>query len=165
MSAFLKTGVTMMLVWALLAPPAALAGEAQGANTWTGVIALKPGDSVFVQTARKKTLAPLKEVNPELISLETRKGVVSFRQPEVLQVRYISPRANTYRKIATGMFIGVLGLAAVDLALTAKAASDVRSGKDTKIYAVGLLPVAGAAGAGIVFLIKGKGKKVYSVER
>jgi hypothetical protein len=161
----IRTSVAVALVSVLLAQaPSAFAQETQENINWRGVSALKPGDRIFLGTSKAKVFGPLKEVTANSISLTTGKGVQTFAQQEVRQVRYVSPRQMTYRKVATGMMVGVAGLAGLNLALGIKGAKDLRSGKDNVVIGVGLLPMLGAMGGALALIIKGKGKKVYQAE-
>jgi hypothetical protein len=159
MKAFFKSCTAALLAAGLLCQGVAFAADNPGNSAaWSAVTALKPGDGVFVQSAKEKVAGKLETVSANSISLKAGSGIKRFDISEVRQVRYVSPRNRLYQKVGLGFGLALLGFTAADLALTAREAANPGT---HETVGIGLLPVIGSAAGTIVCMFKGRGRKIY----
>jgi hypothetical protein len=129
------------------------------AEDWTSVTSLAPGTGIRLTTLgeKKKVSGFLGTADQNSITLATHGTKETFQRPDIEKVYDVGHR--TRNRVLGFAFLGLTGVSG---AVTAVAYANRPPGSTVVINPIGLAFAGATAGLGTWFLLKSRGKKIYS---
>jgi preprotein translocase subunit YajC len=152
-----KKSLCALLTAALLLPAAPVYGQD---SQWKNVSALKPGERVWMKTAkggRRGLTGKVVAADDNGVTLDLgKKGSKTVSRSDVQEVREYGPRTTTYQ--TAGMAL-IAGGAAAELGITLRNVNSLNGSNPSIAYSS--LPLWAAVGGLVMVLVKGRPHSIY----